>query len=91
MKKFSSPLVFLCLFVSSLLLAGHQDVEALSALTKNVGRRGTFTKSEVQFYRKIPIISPRLIFVHKALLLGLFSGKLMFGGAYYWREFCVSK
>ena len=31
-------------------------------------------------YRKIPI-SPGLIFVQKAVLLGLFSGELTFGGA----------
>ena len=37
-------------------------------------------------YRKIPIISPGLIFVQKAFLLGLFSE-----GAFYWKEFCVSK
>ena len=42
-------------------------------------------------YHKIPIISPGLIFVQKAFLLGLFSGELIFGGAYYWTEFCVSK
>ena len=44
-------------------------------------------------YRKIPIISPGLIFVQKAFLLDLWSGELIFefGGAYYWREFCVSK
>ena len=42
-------------------------------------------------YRKIPIISPGLIFVQKAFLLGLFLGELNFGGAYYWREFCISK
>ena len=36
------------------------------------------------------IISPGLIFVQKAVLLGLFSGELIFGGAYYWTEFCVS-
>ena len=24
-------------------------------------------------------------------MLGLFSGELIFGGAYYWNEFCVSK
>ena len=42
-------------------------------------------------YRKLPIISPGLIFVQKAFLVGLFSGELIFGGAYYWREFCVSK
>ena len=40
-------------------------------------------------YRKIPIISPGLIFVKKAFLLGLFSGELIFGGAYYWRKFCI--
>ena len=31
-------------------------------------------------YRKIPMISPGLIFVQKAFLLGLFSGDLTFGG-----------
>ena len=36
-------------------------------------------------YRKIPIISPGLLFVQKAVLLGLFSE------AYYWKEFCISK
>ena len=30
------------------------------------------------------------MFVQKAFLLGLFSEELIFGGAYYWREFCVS-
>ena len=42
-------------------------------------------------YRKIPIISPGLIFFQKAFLLGLFLGELIFGGAYYWKEFCISK
>ena len=42
-------------------------------------------------YRKFPIISPGLIFVQKAFLLGLFSGELIFGGACYRKEFCVSK
>ena len=42
-------------------------------------------------YRKIPIISPRLIFVQKPFLLGVFSGELIFGGAYCWKEFCISK
>ena len=32
-----------------------------------------------------------LIFVQKAFLPGLFSGELIFGGAYYWKEFCISK
>ena len=47
---------------------------------------GTFSTN-----RKIPIISPGLIFVQKAVLLGLFAGELVFGGAYYWKEFWVSK
>ena len=42
-------------------------------------------------YRKIPLISPGLIFIQKAFLLGLFSGELIFGGADYWKEFCVTK
>ena len=37
--------------------------------------------------RKIPIISPGLIFVQKAFLLGLFSVELIFGGSYYARNF----
>ena len=40
-------------------------------------------------YFQIPIISPGFIFVQKSFLLGLFSGELIFGGAYYCREFCV--
>ena len=42
-------------------------------------------------YRKILIISPGFIFVQKAVLLGLFLGELIFGGAYYWKELRVSK
>ena len=42
-------------------------------------------------YCKIPIKSPGTIFVQKAVFLGLFSGKLIFKGAYYRRKFCVSK
>ena len=34
-------------------------------------------------------INPGLTLVQKALFW--FSGELIFGGAYYWREFCVSK
>ena len=37
------------------------------------------------------MIRPGLIFVQKAFLVDLLSGELIFGGAYYWREFCVSK
>ena len=49
------------------------------------------TSQRLDIYRKIPIISPGLIFVQKDFLLGLFSGELIFGGAYYWRKFGVSK
>ena len=31
------------------------------------------------------------VFVQKAFLVGLFSGELILEGAYYWREFCISK
>ena len=34
-------------------------------------------------YHKIPIISPGLLFVQKAFLLGLFSVVLIFRGAFY--------
>ena len=44
-------------------------------------------------YRRIAIISPGLIFVQKAVLLGLFSGELIFkrGLLFSWKELCVSK
>ena len=32
-----------------------------------------------------------LIFAQTTFLLGLFLGELIFGGAYYWKEFCVAK
>ena len=41
-------------------------------------------------YRKIPNISPGLIEVRKHFLGGLYSGGLIFGGAYIRRAFCVS-
>ena len=34
-------------------------------------------------YRKILIISPGFILVQKAVMLDLFSGEIIFGGAYY--------
>ena len=59
---------------------------------------GTFTfpsgntfEVRICSYRKIPVISPGLIFVQKAFLLGLFSGELIFRGACYRKEFCISK
>ena len=38
-----------------------------------------FTQAIALIYRKIPIISPGLILVQKAFLLGLFSGEHIFG------------
>ena len=51
----------------------------------------TNNETALYLYHKILIIhvSPELIFVQKAVLLGLFSGELIFGGAYYWEEFCI--
>ena len=42
---------------------------------------------QVLKYRKIPIISLGLIFVQKAVLLGLFSGELIFGGLIIGKHF----
>ena len=53
--------------------------------------QGDILCEAVFIYRKIPIISPGLMFVQKAVLLGLLSVEPIFGGAYYWKEFCVSK
>ena len=44
----------------------------------------------IKKYRKIPNISPGLIEVRKHFLGGLYSGGLIFGGAYIRRAFCVS-
>ena len=62
----------------------HHDIRKGNEMNIN-------NKFVISKYRKIPIISPGLIFVQKAFLLGLFSGKLLFGGAYYWKEFCIPK
>ena len=43
-------------------------------------------------YRRIPIITPGLIFVRKVFFSGFISQRLIFGDAYYRsREFCASK
>ena len=42
-------------------------------------------------FKFILIISPGLMFVQKAFLVGFFSRELIFRGAYYWREFCILK
>ena len=53
---------------------------------------GTLFPQKHMTYRKIPLISPGVILVvQKAVLLGLFSGELIFEGAYYWKELYVSK
>ena len=38
-------------------------------------------------YHKISTISPGLYFFQNAFFVGFFSGKRIFGGAYYFREF----
>ena len=42
-------------------------------------------------YRKIPKISPGAYIFERPFLRGLFLEGLIFGGAYLWREICVSK
>ena len=49
-----------------------------------------FDLKELLEYRKIPNISPGLIKVRKPFFGGLYSGGLMFGGAYIRKAFCVS-
>ena len=41
-------------------------------------------------YRKPPNISPGLIFVRKHFLVGLYMGRLIYGGAYIRTRFCVN-
>ena len=68
--------------------------QRLPLLAKVIGSTLRDFEGDLKFptsNRKIPIISPGLIFVQKAVLLGFFSGELILGGAYYWKEFCVSK
>ena len=47
----------------------------------NVGQH--VVRIQLYEYRKIPIISHRLLFVQNAFLVGLFSRKLIVGGGYY--------
>jgi len=42
-------------------------------------------------YPKIPKISPGAYIFQRPFLRGLFLEGLIFGGAYLWREVCVSK
>ena len=42
-------------------------------------------------YRKIPKISPGADIFQRPFLRGLFLEGLVFGGAYLWKEICVSK
>ena len=42
-------------------------------------------------YRKIPKVSPGAYIFQRPFLRGLFLEGLIFGGAYLWREICVSK
>ena len=46
-----------------------------------MGEKCTERGNEAKKNRKIPIIGHGLIFVHKAFLLGLRSGELIFGWA----------
>ena len=61
---------------------------------KIYGNNGTSVKVVLFFrmeYHKIPKISPGPYIFQRPLLRGLFWGGLIFGGAYLWREICVSK
>ena len=72
-------------------LGGNLQFPSSSAIFGNLNSPFQGWKHINITYCKIPIISPGLIFVQKAVLLGVFSVELIFGGACYWKEFCVSK
>ena len=48
-------------------------------------------KQNMWKYRKIPKISPGACIFQRLFLRGLFLEGLIFGGAYLWREICISK
>ena len=58
---------------------------------KSLSAKFMFLFKTLLVYRKIPVISPDLIFVQKSFLLGIFWGEPIFGGVHYWKEFCVAK
>ena len=62
-----------------------QKIEKYGQKTPNFGQI-----PPIYLYRKIPNVSPGLIEVFKHFLGGLYSGGLIFGGAYIRRAFCVS-
>ena len=55
----------------------------------NLGRN--LGKNRAKNYSKIPKISPGTYIFQNPFLSGLFLEGLIFGGAYLWREVCVSK
>ena len=52
----------------------------------------TLKNTSIYIYRKPPTISPGLIYFRKRFLMGLYKGRLIYGGggAYTWTIFCVS-
>ena len=71
-------------------LGRERGRSALLISFPTIAEPGTGYNSPEVTYRKIPIISPVLIFGQKAFLLALFSWELIFGGACYRNEFSVS-
>ena len=55
-----------------------------------IGIQSQLILSEFRYY-KIPKISPGAYIFQRPFLRGLFLEGLIFGGAYLWREICVSK
>ena len=62
-------------------------------LGRNLGKNycGNLGKNRAKNYSKIPKISPGAYIFQRPFLRGLFLEGLIFGGAYLWREVCVSK
>ena len=68
------------LFHSKALHLLFQFVTFFTFFTVNSLETSDHQLSNIRDYSKISIISPELILVHKALLMGLFSGELIFEG-----------
>ena len=80
---------FVCfLFFVFFLWCDNENQQKVLWLSQNMN--STFGEIRIG-YHKIPKISPGAYIFQRPFLRGLFLEGLIFGGAYLWREICVSK
>ena len=85
-EAFKKSVMFLCTpFANRCLVYSHWALYHLALLISQTRRDSPCA------YRKIPKISPGAYIFQRPFLRGLFLEGLIFGGAYLWREVCVSK